>query len=191
MLDVKFDPLPTILARCLEDMAADLKGKANTAGLRGAGKPLVKAMRAAVRSDSGALRRSMGARVLSRASAMKIGVSPDQKAVLVGPVKKVADPGYGGSPGKVIHQGFKAHWLEFGTRPHVIDIDEINKRPRRRRFVYQRKVMKFNGVYRRRVSHPGTRATHFMARANAATGQAQAEGFYLGMARYLDRKKQC
>lgn len=51
-----------------------------------------------------------------------------------------------------------ATWLEYGTRPHLIGVDESE----RNTYTTRRRVMKIGGRFVSRVKHPGSRAFPFM-----------------------------
>ena len=187
-LTLSVEPLPIIAARCMQELSTTLQTKALASALSGAATPLKAAMRSTVPVRTGALKRSIGHRRLSATAQSRIGVTGYAKAIIVGPIKKVKDAGYARSPGNRIYQingAYKALWLEYGVRPHAIPMQTEPSGDRKR------KILRFNGVFRPSVRHPGIRARWWMANANAATGNAQADGFYKGMVRYLDRKDLC
>ena len=191
MIHARLQPAAEIIQRCVAQLGDRLQNKALTAGLRGSAKPLKDVMRSLTPTRTGALRRSVGHRTLSRSAGSRIGLKSDQRGVLVGPIKAVADTGYSRSPGKKIYQQYKAYWLEYGTRgPVVVDVGAINAASHRRTFA-RRKIMKFNGVFRSRIERRGIRATQYIARANRATGSAQHAAFFQGMAAALDKQQSC
>ncbi len=190
MISARLQPAAEIIQKCVEQLGDRLQNKALTAGLRKSAQPLKDVMRALTPTRTGVLRRSVGHRTLSKSAGSRIGLKSDQRGVLVGPIKAVADPGYARSPGKKVFQQHKAYWLEYGAAAHRIDVSKTNAAPHRRSFT-RRKVMKFNGVFSTRVSHPGVRATQYIARANRATGSAQSVAFFNGMAAELDKQRSC
>lgn len=168
MIGLKIDPPPTSIIRCMEKLRKDLADKALSAGLTAAAKPL----KAAMRSTAPQMRKYIGQRQLSGTARARLGLGQYQKAILVGATRRVA----GGRSA-----GMKAIWLEWGTRPHEI----------RPRAPQPRGVLRFAGIFAEKIDHPGVRPRYWMERANRMTGSAQAQQFYIGMARYLNRKKIC
>lgn len=180
-LQAQLDPSPGVIIQRLDTLAGELQGKALTSGLAGAAKPVKAKMKAIVPRRRGALARSIAHAQLSRSAKARIGVPQDIKAVLVGPIRKVVDPGYHRAPGKKIAQGFKALWLEYGTDPH-----EIPKKPKTA-LGKVRKVLSFGGKHYRRVTHPGIKPTRFIARSYQSTQQQVPAGFYKAMSKRLDK----
>ena len=165
-LDLKFEPPLQEIEKRLAGFSEILRSKALNAGLVGASAPLKMAMK----SNAPRMAKYIGHRQLSVTARSRIGLDPKyQRAILVGATKSITRGGsiaskieIGGQAAKVkrIRQsaGKKAIWTEFGTKPHII-------RPRRRGG-----FLRFLGLFLPFVSHPGTRAQYWMARANASTG---------------------
>lgn len=196
-LSVKLDEgYQQTLAR-LEKVEGDLRNKALNAGLRQSAKPLILAMGHTVPVMTGALKRSIGYRQLSRNEVRRAGLWTSTlygKAIIVGPVKKVADYGYQRFKGKTIYQingAFKALWLEKGTDPHVI-------RPRKKRKKITRRqgaawsMLKISApggraTFVREVKHPGIIARRWMLRAQQRVAGQIPNELLKGLVRYLDR----
>lgn len=113
MIDIEYDPKEAI--KQLKQLEEGLQGKAIRAGLTGAIRPILKAMKANVPVDEGALKKSLGRSTLSKRAKSRIGIPVDEVAVLIGPNRKVNTDINGVT--KKRHQGYKAIWLEYGTMP--------------------------------------------------------------------------
>lgn len=180
MLSEEFTPLIPDIIKELEELEDDLRHKAVSSGLTASAKPLKDRLKQNAPSDSGALKASIGQVQLSRTAKARIGIAEDQRGILVGPVRKAESTINGVT--KKRHQGYKATWLEEGTKPHKIKPTGKGKL----------KALRFGvggGFYfAKGVSHPGTRATHFMAYSYMQTQSAVNDNFYKGLSKYLDKK---
>jgi len=167
MIEIKFEGLePEQLIKELHKLGDALQEKAVYAGLTELAKPIKQHMKAYAPKKTGALSESIGQRRISKTARARLGIPVDQAAILVGPLKKVR--------GK--YQGYKANWMEKGTKPHDIKPRKLGG------------SLKFF-AYSKLVHHPGTRPTWFMKRADDSSERQQQAAFFYGMSRYLDRAR--
>ncbi|MEZ5537638.1 MAG: HK97 gp10 family phage protein [Thiolinea sp.] len=121
----------------IDALEAGIKKKANLAGLREIAKPLKASLQSTLPSLSGALRRSVGYKTLSKRRMSQVGIQDDD-ALEVGTTRKASD-----RSGKSRYQTYKMRFLEHGTGPH-----EIKARPG--------KFLKLRGGhFAKEVMHPG------------------------------------
>lgn len=181
MLETDFSPSVPDLIQELGALEDGLRHKAVSSGLTASAKPLKDRLKENAPSDSGALIKSIGQVQLSRTAKSRIGIAEDQRAILVGPVRK-AESTIGGVT-KKRHQGYKAAWLEEGTKSHKI-------KPRKKGKL---KALRISGggrfYFAKGVNHPGIRATYFMGYSYMQTQAAVNDKFYQGLAKYLDKKR--
>lgn len=179
-LNVKMDPDPKVVIQRLETFSEELQDKALKSGLGGAAKVLNDELkkRTPRQPGGGALYKSIGRAQLSRRGKASLGLPQALPAVLAGPIRKVVDPKYYLRPGAKIYQGFKALWMEFGTKPHKIPSDAKRAAG---------KTVSFGGGVYSQVDHPGMTGTRFMSDSwSAAHGRLQA-GFYGALAKRLKK----
>lgn len=204
MIEATTDPSPAALIQRLDQFTDALQTKAVTSGLAAAAKPLKARMKALAPRRGGALAASISHAQLTKTAKQRLGVT-EERAVLVGPIRKVADPNYQHARGKKVAQGYKALWAEFGTTAHAIPKKAKlfrHKVPRRIAGTRQyrikdlglrlstpkkRKVLHFGGIFVKSVKHPGARRHPFIAPAYNATHNQVGQAFYEGMARRLDK----
>ncbi|MDH5612216.1 MAG: HK97 gp10 family phage protein [Gammaproteobacteria bacterium] len=175
MISTNFTPSIPDLIKEIGALEEGLQRKAVTSGLTASAKPLKDRLKQNAPSDSGALKGSIGQVVLSLTAKARLGFAADVRAILVGPVRK-ANSTLGGVTKKRA-QGYKAHWLEEGTKAHTI-------KPRKKG---GRKALSFGGGFVKEVNHPGISATHFMGNAYQQTQASVNDNFYQGLSRYLDK----
>lgn len=130
--------------RQLDQLEADLKKKANLAGLREIAKPLKKSLASTLPVDSGALKQSVGYKTLSKRRKSSIGITEDD-ALEVGTTRKATD-----RSGKSRYQTYKMRFLAYGTKPH-----KIKAKPG--------KFLKLHGgKFAREVMHPGIKGRDYL-----------------------------
>ena len=89
MLNTEFtQQIPDIIQE-LGELEDDLQHKAMSSGLTASAKPLKDRLKQNAPSESGALKSSIGQVQLSRTAKTRLGIAEDQRAILVGPVRKV------------------------------------------------------------------------------------------------------
>ena len=171
-------PIPDIIAE-LETLEEDLQNKALRSGLTASAKPLKDRLKQNVPVDSGSLKKSIGQITLSKSARARLGYRADQRVILVGPVRKVLSTLNGVS--KKRSMGRFANWLEEGTDPHKI-------KPKNK-FKPIRFLTGAGPLFFETINHPGIRATKFMERSYLQTQASVNEHFYLGLSKFLDRKR--
>lgn len=181
MIEAEFAPsIPDIIQE-IGALESDLQDKAVRSGLTASAKPLKDRLKQNAPNDSGSLKASIGQVTLSKSAKARLGYSAEQRVILVGPVRKVLSTINGVT--KKRQQGYKAAWIEEGTAPHKI-------KPRKKGGL---KALRFSGgggsLFAKTIDHPGTRATHFMSFSYLQTQAAVNDNFYLGLSKYLDRKR--
>ena len=185
--DIKIEPDVKHIVRRMDSFADELQNKAMTSGLSAAASPIKKRMKmlAPQQSGGGALKKSIGHKQLSRSEKAVMGVPIDQRGILVGPIRKVADPQYARSPGKKIGQGYKAYWLEFtGARRHKIPLKRGRTGSRKHKVI---KFTRGDGKFATQVMHPGFGRHKFIGPALNSTGGQIENSFYSGMSKRLDK----
>ncbi len=186
-IDVVVDPIPEQLVQRLDEFSEELQDKAMSSGLTASAKPIKDRMKRLVPKVTRSLYKSIGQAVLSKTAKARIGISQDVRAIVVGPVRKVADPTYEGGK-KKISQGYKAYWLEYtGAEAH-----EIVPNPARRLKALKIKrgiAGEWGGLrhHFKRVTIPTWRPRKFMAPALDSAGSLVGDGFYNGMSRRLNQ----
>lgn len=173
------EPTKTVVVDRIMRQAGRIKRKGLNSGLRAAADPILTKMQALVPVRFGALRKSLTRRQLRRGEKSKLGIPWRDAAYIVGPLKKVTDRGYKLVSGEVraskrISQQFKARWMEYGVKEHVIP-----KQPKiAKRYVFgrykgtylttikrPRKPMFLGGKWRTMVVHPGFPPKEFIGPA--------------------------
>ena len=185
--DIKIEPDIKHIVQRMDVFSDELQNKAMTSGLSAAASPIKKRMKqmAPEQSGGGALKKSIGHKQLSRSEKAVIGVPTDQRGILIGPIRKVADPKYDRSPGKKIGQGYKAYWLEFtGAKRHVIPLKRGDKSKRRHKVI---KFTRGDGKFATQVMHPGFGRHKFIGPSLSSAGSQVEQGFYTGMSKRLDK----
>ena len=134
------------LARVIKDF----HGKAGKAGMREVGQMMAKDLRSRVGSRSGALRKSITAKHMTRQVKGWYGVDTKDAGMEVGALRKVQD-----TSGRKRMQLYKFRWQETGTNKHMIRAWAGNKQLSRSAVV---KLNKSGSVLRRSVLHPGQKA---------------------------------
>lgn len=178
MVNITFAPNPESVIRRLQSFSSELQNKALSSGLSGAAAPIKKRMKqlVPVQPGGGALKRSIGHRQLSVSARARIGVPADVKAVIVGPIRRVADPKYKRNPGSKIQQGFKAYWMEYGTKGGYTIPKKSDK------------FVNIGGNVRREVTHPGVRSpSRFVSRSFDQTRSQVEKAFFVALSKRLDK----
>jgi hypothetical protein len=163
----------------LADLYRDFHGKAAKAGMREVGKILSKDLRSRVGSKSGALRRSITTKVMTRQVKRWYGVGAKQAAMEVGALRKVQD-----ASGRKRNQLYKFRWQEAGTQRHMIRAWNREGRLTRGQV---RALNKRGQTLKRSVVHPGQRANSLLSRVIAGNeGRADAQ-FTQGVGKLLKK----
>ncbi|AIY65196.1 HK97 gp10 family phage protein [Pseudoalteromonas piratica] len=188
MIDFEFNPSIAALNKELDKLENGLKTKAIRAGLRTASAPVKKQMKADAPDRTGRLSKSIGHQTLSgkrkQNALLLVGkgqkdttkLEEEQYAIIVGPNRKVAG----------INPSYYAHILEFGARSHSISVRKKNHGKTMRISKAGSSSTSFYFA-KGSVSHPGIKATGWMAKAHDAAANDINAGFYKGLSRYLDR----
>lgn len=157
--DVRVERVVEVQER-LKEMRGDLQYRAINSGLIYAARPVRDSIRNMVPVKTGQLRRSIGARIANTRQKRVLGIDTTKHAIIVGP--------------RTVH-GRIANILEGGAKPHDV-------RARGAGF------MVFNGIFAKKIRHPGIKAMNFIGRAqDAALPQMEAR-FLDGVTRYLDKQ---
>jgi len=178
MFSIRPDPENEKTLRALQSIEENLQEKGVREGLRHAGTPIASAMKTTAPDDPSTrgnrLRERIiieeatsGTRVRTGAGGRFVDLAPGQVGIVVGPNLKKSG----------IDVSYIAWMVEGGTKPHQI-------RPRRRNAhgALWIKYHFFRGV----VRHPGARANPFMSRSLDIGGPLMEDGFYRGLAGWLD-----
>lgn len=177
-VDITVDPSVEEVERSLSRFNSQLQAKGLHKGLVAAASPIKRRMKAAAPSQpgGGALKKSIGYRTLSLRSKSSRGIPREARALMVGVVRKVADPKYKRSPGKKISQMFKAMWIERGTKPHMIPENPD-----------EGVAMAFGGKVLRSVEHPGFHAKPFIFPAYQAELPNVDKNYVKGISKFIDK----
>lgn len=178
MIDIEQDG-EDLLAE-LPELESNLKTKAVRAGLLRGMRPLKRALQVNAPRSRGDLAKAIGHRTLTPTDRIVLMMGPsvrnalslgaDQQAVLVGPNKKVR--GY--------NQAFKGTMTEFGVDRHLI-------RPRKKNLHQSLRLR--GGAWVKQVIHPGVKPQYWMAESLAQSQSEIDQGFYDGLARFLDKQR--
>ena len=138
------------VGQALSGAIKDFSGKAGKAGMREVGNLLAKDLRSRVGSRSGALRRSITTKVMTKKVKGWYGLESKQTGMEVGALRKVAD-----SSGRKRIQLYKFRWQELGTKQHMIRAWAGNRQLKRQEV---RRLNKSGQILKRSVVHPGQKA---------------------------------
>lgn len=157
----------------------DFYGKAATAGMREVGKVLARDLRSRVGSRSGALRKSITSKVMTRQVKRWYDVDAKQSAMEVGALRKVQD-----STGRKRNQLYKFRWIEAGTKQHMIRAWNREGRLSRGQV---RALNKRGQLLKRSVVHPGQRAGNLLARVISGNESRSDQQFTQGVGKLLKK----
>lgn len=137
MLDMEITALEfDRVRRQINALETDLRTKVNRAGLAAIAKPLKHDLISVLPTQTGALKRSISYKTLTKRRMGAIGLFDDD-AMEVAATRQVVD-----KSAKKRYQTYKLRFISYGTAPHVIE-------PRRGGF------LKLKGHYATSLQHPG------------------------------------
>jgi len=105
-LFVRWTRAPREARRELRSLSRDMQGKVMKAAARAAAKPAKKVLKGNTPVAEGDLVRSVGHKQLSKTAKARVGIDPENVALLVGPTRKVSG----------VKQTGKALLVEIGTK---------------------------------------------------------------------------
>ena len=170
-IDVSFENYKAFNKQ-LDELEADIRGKARYSGLVEMAKPLKAEIKSRLAGHvvSGALYRSIGHRKIAKSQYGLFNMQAGDLGLLVGATNKQ----FYASVVKKRSQAYKMHFLEEGTKPHKIRAKKGG-------------VLKFKGVSVKAVNHPGVRARHILSGSNAMMQGRYLDHFAVGAQRALKR----
>jgi HK97 gp10 family phage protein len=163
----------------LQELQRDLKGledalqaKAVRAGLVRAVAPIKRAAKAKVPVNTGALRKSIGHRLLSKSARGRLGIASGRVGIVVGPTRKVG--GYA--------QDFVAGLVESGVEASTRTV---------RRNLKGHQARKRDGKWvTYSYRHPGQQAQPFLGPALRENTEQLQSRFYEGLHKYIEKRRQ-
>lgn len=167
-MTVEFSGLTEALQK-LQAVETGVSDKALRAGVNKAANILVREIK--VRAPHGkehALYTSIGRRNLKRSELL----DGAEIGSLVGPIRKAREKVAGGQV-KRLGQFYKAWFIEYGTKPHIIKA--------------RNGMLSFGGFFAKEVKHPGSRPYPFIGPAQDAAFPQMERAFEQGVDAFLTR----
>lgn len=167
----------------LQRFKSDIKTKARRSGLVEVAKPIKKYLKTAIpRGESGALQDSIGHAAVPKGDKAALNLDADSEAIIVGSTRRVLD-----GSGKKRYQQYKLHFLDKGTKPHVIKARNARglKIPTSGVRTINRGEAKFK--YYVEIHHPGVKARGYLKKAYSSVKGSMGALFERGAARALTR----
>ena len=127
----------------LAALEADIRKKANLAGLREIAKPLKADLQRSLPIEQGSLRAGIGYKTLSKSRKSAIGIDEDE-ALEVGATRRASDGG------KTRYQLYKLRFLNYGAKPHLI------------RAKKSKMLALKGGRFAKQVKHPGIKGRNYL-----------------------------